>query len=70
MSDATDDAVGYEAQLWQFADALQSNIDATVYMLATLGLLFLKNNSDAFEERHAILQHTHAAQSVSISSCG
>jgi hypothetical protein len=29
MSDETDGAVGYEAQLWHFADALQSNIDET-----------------------------------------
>lgn len=29
MSVATEGAVAYEAQLWQFADPLQSNIDAT-----------------------------------------
>jgi type I restriction enzyme M protein len=70
MSDATEGAVGYEAQLWQFADAPQSNINANEYRLVTLGLLFLKYNSDAFQERHAMLPHTHATQSVSTSSCG
>jgi type I restriction-modification system DNA methylase subunit len=70
MSDATDSAVGYEDQPWQLADALQSNLDATEYRLVTLGLLFPKSNSDAFEERHAIVPHTHATQSVSTSSCG
>ena len=47
--------VGYEAQLWQMADALRGSMDAGEYKHVCLGLLFLKYISDAFEERHAAL---------------
>ncbi len=47
--------VGYEAQLWQMADALRGSMDAAEYKHVALGLLFLKYISDAFEERHAAL---------------
>jgi type I restriction enzyme M protein len=43
--------VGYEAQLWQMADALRGSMDAAEYKHVCLGLLFLKYISDAFEER-------------------
>ena len=54
---ATNDGatVGYEAQLWQMADALRGSMDAAEYKHVCLGLLFLKYISDAFEERHAVL---------------
>jgi len=45
--------VGYEAQLWQMADALRGSMDAAEYKHVCLGLLFLKYISDAFEEKHA-----------------
>jgi len=48
--------VGYEAQLWQMADALRGSMDAAEYKHVTLGLLFLKYISDAFEEQHAKLE--------------
>src|ERR1019366_4710637 len=48
--------VGYEAQLWQMADALRGSMDAAEYKHVVLGLLFLKYISDAFEEQHAKLQ--------------
>jgi type I restriction enzyme M protein len=48
--------IGYEAQLWQMADALRSNMDAAEYKHVVLGLLFLKYISDAFEARHAELE--------------
>src|SRR5882672_6169197 len=48
--------VGYEAQLWQMADALRGSMDAAEYKHVCLGLLFLKYISDAFEERHAYLE--------------
>ncbi len=48
--------VGYEAKLWQMADALRGSMDAAEYKHVTLGLLFLKYISDAFEEKHATLQ--------------
>ena len=44
--------IGYEAQLWQMADALRGSMDAAEYKHVTLGLLFLKYISDAFEEKH------------------
>ena len=47
--------VGYEAQLWQMADALRGSMDAAEYKHVTLGLIFLKYISDAFEEQHARL---------------
>jgi type I restriction enzyme M protein len=48
--------LGYEAQLWQMADALRNNMDAAEYKHVVLGLLFLKYISDAFEAKHAELQ--------------
>ena len=47
--------VGYEAQLWEMADALRGSIDAAEYKHVVLGLIFLKYISDAFEEKHAQL---------------
>ena len=52
---ATSATIGYEAQLWQMADALRGSMDAAEYKHVTLGLLFLKYISDAFEEKHAAL---------------
>lgn len=49
--------VGYEAQLWQMADALRGSMDAAEYKHVVLGLIFLKYISDAFEERHVYLIH-------------
>ena len=54
-SDATSANVGYEAQLWQMADALRGSMDAAEYKHVVLGLIFLKYISDAFEEQHARL---------------
>jgi type I restriction enzyme M protein len=48
--------VGYEAELWQMADALRGSMDAAEYKHVVLGLIFLKYISDAFEERHEKLQ--------------
>src|SRR5690606_36655041 len=47
--------VGYEAQLWQMADALRGSMDDAEYKHVVLGLIFLKYISDAFEEHHARL---------------
>lgn len=47
--------VGYEAQLWQMADALRGSMDAAEYKHVVLGLIFLKYISDAFEEQHTKL---------------
>ena len=48
--------VGYEAELWQMADALRGSMDAAEYKHVVLGLIFLKYISDAFEEVHARLE--------------
>ncbi len=52
--------VGYEAQLWQMADALRGSMDAAEYKHVVLGLLFLKYISDAFEEQRARLETERA----------
>lgn len=52
--------VGYEAQLWQMADALRGSMDAAEYKHVCLGLLFLKYISDAFEEQRARLDAERA----------
>jgi type I restriction enzyme M protein len=48
--------IGYEAQLWQMADALRGSMDAAEYKHVVLGLIFLKYISDAFEEQRARLE--------------
>jgi type I restriction enzyme M protein len=52
----TDATIGYEAKLWQMADALRGSMDAAEYKHVVLGLIFLKYISDAFEEHHARLE--------------
>jgi type I restriction enzyme M protein len=52
---ATSANVGYEAELWQMADALRGSMDAAEYKHVVLGLIFLKYISDAFEELHTML---------------
>ena len=47
--------LGFEAKLWQAADALRNNMDAAEYEHVVLGLIFLKYISDAFEAKHAEL---------------
>jgi type I restriction enzyme M protein len=47
--------LGFEAKLWQAADALRNNMDAAEYKHVVLGLIFLKYISDAFEEEHSRL---------------
>ena len=48
--------VGYEAKLWQMADALRGSMDAAEYKHVVLGLIFLKYISDAFQEAHTRLE--------------
>jgi len=48
--------LGFEQTLWQAADKLRGNMDASDYKHVVLGLIFLKYISDAFEERHATLK--------------
>ncbi len=47
---------GYEAELWEMADALRGSMDAAEYKHVALGLIFLKYVSDAFEETREQLE--------------
>lgn len=51
-ADTNGATVGYEAELWDMADALRGSMDAAEYKHVVLGLIFLKYISDAFEEQH------------------
>src|SRR5437773_9719033 len=55
--------VGYEAALWQMADALRGSMDDAEYKHVVLCLIFLKYISDAFEEQHAklVAEKAHGA---------
>lgn len=48
--------VGYEAELWDMANALRGSMDAAEYKHVVLGLIFLKYISDAFEEKRRELE--------------
>ena len=52
---------GYEAELWQMADALRGSMDAAEYKHVVLGLIFLKYISDAFEEAYTRLEAERSA---------
>ena len=54
----TDNSVssGYEAILWEMADALRGSMDAAEYKHVVLGLIFLKYVSDAFAETRTRLE--------------
>ena len=48
--------LSFTAKLWQTADKLRNNMDAAEYKHVVLGLIFLKYISDAFEEKHGVLE--------------
>ena len=52
--------LGFEAKLWQAADALRNNMDAAEHKHVVLGLIFLKYISDAFEAKHVELESQKA----------
>jgi type I restriction enzyme M protein len=52
--------IPFEKRLFEAADALRNNMDASEYKHVVLGLLFLKYISDAFEAYHAALTADHA----------
>ena len=41
-----------EQTLWDAADKMRGNLEASEYKHVALGLVFLKYISDAFEQRH------------------
>ncbi len=55
-SEANSATVGYEAELWDMANALRGSMDAAEYKHVVLGLIFLKYISDAFEEKRRELE--------------
>ena len=55
-NDSSGAITGYEAELWNMADALRGTMDAAEYKHVVLGLIFLKYISDAFEEVHDQLE--------------
>ncbi len=57
---ASSATLGFEAKLWQAADALRNNMDAAEYKHVVLGVIFLKYISDAFEAKHADLEAERA----------
>lgn len=44
--------LGFEKKIWNAADKLRGNIDASEYKHVVLGLIFLKYISDSFEEKY------------------
>ena len=56
MTTTNSATTGYEAELWEMADALRGNMDAAEYKHVVLGLIFLKYVSDAFEETRGQLE--------------
>ena len=49
-----------EAILWDAADKMRGNLEASEYKHVALGLVFLKYISDAFEQRHGYLESATA----------
>lgn len=45
-------SLGFEDKLWEMADKLRGNIQASDYKAVILGLIFLKYISDSFEEKY------------------
>jgi type I restriction enzyme M protein len=67
---STGATIGFEAKLWQMADALRGSMDAAEYKHVVLGLIFLKYISDAFESHHAKLEAERAQGYQSITQGG
>ena len=44
--------LNFEDKLWEAADALRGNMDASEYRNVVLGLIFLKYVSDSFEAKY------------------
>lgn len=52
MSQTTGANIGFEDKLWQAADKMRNNMDASEYKHIVLGLIFLKYISDSFQEKY------------------
>ena len=51
----SNNALGFEAELFKAADKLRGNMEPSDYKHVALGLIFLKYISDAFEAKHQAL---------------
>ena len=49
-------SIGFEQKIWEAADLLRGNMDASEYKHVVLGLIFLKYISDKFDNRYSELQ--------------
>jgi len=52
MAEKTTANIGFEDKIWEAADVLRGNMDASEYKHVVLGLIFLKYISDTFDERY------------------
>ena len=48
-------SIGFEEKIWQAADTLRGNLNASEYEGVVLGLIFLKYISDKFEAKYSEL---------------
>jgi type I restriction enzyme M protein len=52
MAKSNNSSFGFEQKLWQAADKLRSNMNASEYKHVVLGILFLMYISDSFLEKY------------------
>lgn len=55
MTENNSATIGFEKQIWEAADVLRGNMDASEYKQVVLGLIFLKYISDRFEGKYSAL---------------
>ena len=55
MTENNSATIGFEKQIWEAADVLRGNMDASEYKQVVLGLIFLKYISDRFESKYSAL---------------
>ena len=56
MTENNSATIGFEKQIWEAADVLRGNMDASEYKQVVLGLIFLKYISDRFESKYSALK--------------
>jgi type I restriction enzyme M protein len=55
MTENNTATIGFEKQIWDAANILRGNMDASEYKQVVLGLIFLKYISDKYEDKYAAL---------------
>jgi type I restriction enzyme M protein len=56
MTEKNTATIGFEKQIWEAANVLRGNMDASEYKQVVLGLIFLKYISDKFEDKYNALK--------------